>query len=166
MDKITYTTNPIAFFLIGLPGSGKSTWIKPYLESNQFDLISTDFFIDQYAKSVGKTYTDVFSEYIKEAEKITNLYLSEVIEGRRNLIWDQTNISVKARKAKIAKLDGYIKIAVVFSISEDTQLSRIANRKTETGKDIPANILRSMRGNFEMPTLEEGFSQIIEVNYD
>lgn len=157
---------PIAFFLVGLPASGKSTWSKPLLESGQFDLISTDFFIDQYAKSVGKTYTDVFGSYIKEAEKITKMYIEEVVEGRRNLIWDQTNTTAKSRKQKLDKLDGYIKIAVVFSISENTQNNRLKKRDAEVGKAIPSNILKSMREHFESPTLDEGFDQIIEVNYD
>jgi predicted kinase len=160
------SNKPIAFFLIGLPGSGKSTWSKPYLESGQFDLISTDYHIDQYAKSVGKTYSEVFNSYIKEAEKIVKLYLDEVIDGQRNLIWDQTNTTAKARKNKIIKLDGYIKIAVVFNISEKTQLDRLKKRDDEIGKAIPANILNSMRNHFELPTLDEGFSQIIEVNYE
>lgn len=160
------STKPIAFFLIGLPGSGKSTFSKPLLESGQFDLISTDFFIDQYAKSVGKTYTDVFSGSIKEAEKITKEYLSEVITGRRNLIWDQTNTTAKSRKQKLDKLDGYLKIAVVFTISEKTQNERLQKRDAEVGKVIPANILKSMRDHFELPTLDEGFDQIIEIKYE
>lgn len=161
-----FSSKPIAYFLIGLPGSGKSTWSKPLLDSGQYDLISTDFFIDQYAKSVGKTYTDVFKEYIKEAEKITKEYIDEVVDGRRNLIWDQTNTTAKSRKQKLDKLDGYVKIAVVFSISEQTQAERLKKRDEDIGKAIPANILKSMRDHFEHPTLDEGFSQIIEVKYD
>lgn len=164
MDKLI--SKPIAFILVGLPGSGKSTWSQILLNSGQFDLISTDYFIDRYANSIGKTYTDVFVSYYKEAEKINNDYLNQVIECNRNLIWDQTNTTVKARKSKINKLENYIKIAVVFTISEKVQAERIANRKAETGKDIPANVLNSMRNGFEMPTIEEGFNQIIEVNYD
>jgi adenylate kinase family enzyme len=161
-----FSCKPIAFFLIGVPGCGKTTWSKPLLDSGQFDLISTDFFIDQYAKTVGKTYTDVFKDYIKTAEKITNEYVNEVVEGRRNLIWDQTNTSAKARKSKLDKLDGYIKIAVVFNISEKTQADRLQKRDDEIGKFIPANILKNMREHFEYPSTEEGFIQIIDVNYE
>lgn len=158
-------SKPIAFILIGVPGSGKSTWSKPLLSSGQFDLISTDAFIDKYAESLGKTYTDVFSGYIKEAEKICKMHLENTIERSGNLIWDQTNTTVKSRKQKIDKLNDYVKIAVVFNIGEETQKLRIAKRNEETGKDIPANILRSMRDHFEQPTIEEGFDQIIEVNF-
>jgi predicted kinase len=161
-----FSSKPIAFFLIGTPGCGKSTWSKPLLESGQFDLISTDFFIDQYAKSVGKTHDEVFREYIREAEKINKLYLKEVVEGRRNLIWDQTNFLIKTRKRNLGKLDGYIKIAVVFTISEQTQNERLQKRKEEVGKSISEPILTDMRTRFEYPTLDEGFNQIIEVKYD
>lgn len=156
-------TKPIAFILIGLPGSGKSTWSLPLLSSGQFDLISTDFFIEQEAKKLGLTYSDIFRDYVKEADKICNLYITEVISGERNLIWDQTNVSIKSRKSKIDKLKNYIKIAVVFEIDEELHKERLDNRTASDGKFIPVNVMDSMKKTFQFPTLEEGFNHIIHV---
>jgi predicted kinase len=164
MDKLI--SKPIAFIMVGLPGSGKSTWSKTLLQSGQFDLISTDHFIDLEAQKQGKTYDDLHREYIKEADKICRSYLKEVIEAKRNLIWDQTNLSVKSRRSCVQQLKDYVRIAVVFKIDKETLQSRLNLRAEVEGKTISESILSRMCNYFQIPTLEEGFHQIIEVNYD
>ena len=55
-------------------------------------------------------------------------------------------------------LPDYEHIAVVFKTPEPEELARrLASRP---GKNIPAHVMRSMIDNFEMPTLDEGFTQV------
>lgn len=156
---------PIAYILIGLPASGKSTWAKPMLESGEYVLISLDYHVEEYAKSIGKTYNDIFREYASTAEKQSKAVLKDAIENKKNVIWDQTNVSAKSR-LKICQLKAYKKIAVVFQLPEDVHKERLAAREISEGKSIPEFILNSMRENFEFPTLDEGFDEIIEITYD
>jgi gluconate kinase len=76
-----------------------------------------------------------------------------------DLIWDQTSTSVSSRKKKFNTLPNYEHIAVVFPIPEPDELARrLASRP---GKNIPEHVMRSMIDGFEMPTLDEGFVEII-----
>jgi gluconate kinase len=55
-------------------------------------------------------------------------------------------------------LPDYEHIAVVFRTPEPEELARrLASRP---GKNIPDHVMRSMIDNFEMPTLDEGFTQV------
>jgi predicted kinase len=144
--------------LVGVPASGKSTWVKNQDWAVLCVHVSTDKWVDLYAESVGKTYSEVFDEYMPTA---VDLMAKEVIAARemgRDIIWDQTSTGVKARARKFNMLPDYEHIAVVFKTPETNELARrLASRP---GKNIPAHVMRSMIDNFEMPTEEEGFSQV------
>ena len=144
--------------LIGVPGSGKSTWIANQDWTKDIPIVSSDKFIDEHAAKEGKTYNEVFADYVKIA---THLMDNQVLICKANntdIIWDQTNTSVKSRKAKLDKLEGYEKIAVVFRTPEKEELDkRLAQR---VGKHIPANVMESMIANLQEPTEEEGFKEI------
>jgi predicted kinase len=144
--------------LVGVPGAGKSTWIKTQTMLDNFVVVSTDNFVEQHAKEVGKTYSEVFDDYIKVA---TRLMDNQVLIAKANncdIIWDQTNLTAKSRKAKLAKLDGYEKIAVFFHTPEPEVLAwRLENRP---GKTIPWKVITDMSANIVEPTEEEGFKEI------
>jgi predicted kinase len=156
---------PIAFILVGLPGTGKSTWSKPFLDTNQFVHISTDAVIDSIAKNESKTYDEVFKESIKIADKAIKELATQTILNKRNIIWDQTNVSVKARKKIITKLKDYTKVAVVFTCSEELHTERLFKRSESEGKTISNFMMESMKNSFQFPTLDEGFDSIIEVKH-
>lgn len=151
-------TTPKLYMLIGVPGSGKSTWLSNQDWMKEMPIVSSDKFIDEHAAKEGKTYNEVFADYIKVA---THLMENQVLICKANntdIIWDQTNTSAKSRKTKLAKLENYEKIAVYFPTPEKEELDkRLAQR---VGKAIPDNVMQSMIANLEMPTLEEGFKEI------
>jgi predicted kinase len=144
--------------LIGVPGSGKSTWIDTQDWALSCAKVSTDKWIEIYAKEVGKTYSEVFADFMPTA---VDLMAKEVVAARemgRDIIWDQTSVSVKSRKRKFQMLPDYQHIAVVFTTPEHKELMRrLMNRP---GKDIPDHVIASMIASFEMPTQDEGFSEI------
>ena len=144
--------------LVGVPASGKSTWVKNQDWAVLCVHVRTDKWVDLYAESVGKTYSEVFDEYMPTA---VDLMAKEVIAARemgRDIIWDQTSTGVKARARKFNMLPDYEHIAVVFKTPEADELARrLASRP---GKNIPDHVMRSMINNFEIPSLDEGFSQI------
>ena len=101
--------------LIGVPGAGKSTWIANQLWVNDCVYISSDQLIEEEAQRQGKTYNDVFKDYVNTA---ISLMLEQAVSAReagKNIIWDQTSVNVKSRKKKFQMLPDYEHIAVVFS---------------------------------------------------
>ena len=151
---------PKLYVLVGVPGSGKSTWY-----ANNEELLgdtvyaSTDDFVEQEAKRQGKTYNDVFKEYMPTAVKL----MAEVVRTARDLnmdiVWDQTSTTVKSRAKKFRMLPNYEAVAVVFPTPGAVELGRrLAGR---VGKNIPAHVMRSMINNPQPPTAEEGFDEII-----
>jgi predicted kinase len=144
--------------LIGVPGSGKSTWVDTQNWALACAKVSTDKWVEIYAKEVGRTYSEVFVDFMPTA---VDLMAKEVVAARelgRDIIWDQTSVSVKSRKRKFSMLRDYEHIAVVFKTPEHTELMRrLASRP---GKDIPEHVIASMIAGFEMPTEEEGFKEI------
>lgn len=149
---------PKCYQLIGVPGSGKSTWVESQDWSLACANVSTDKWVEIYAKEVGRTYSEVFADFMPTA---VDLMAKEVVVARelgRDIIWDQTSVNVKSRKKKFAMLPDYYHIAVVFKTPEHKELMRrLFNRP---GKDIPDHVIASMIASFEMPTEEEGFKEI------
>ena len=144
--------------MIGVPGSGKSTWIKSQDWASNCVIVSTDEFVEDYAKEVGSTYSEVFDDYMPTAVKLMADKVVRAREAGKDIIWDQTSTSVKSRVRKFNMLPDYDHIAVVFSTPNNEELAkRLASRP---GKNIPDHVMRSMIDNLEMPTEEEGFKEI------
>ena len=145
-----------------MPASGKTTWINSQDWALTCARVSTDKWVDIYAKEVGKTYSEVFSSFMPTA---VDLMAKEVVMARemnRNIIWDQTSTTVKSRIRKFTMLPDYEHIAVVFKTPEQEELvRRLAGRP---GKEIPEQVIADMISGFEMPTLEEGFTEIWYAN--
>ena len=144
--------------LIGVPGAGKSTWIKNQEWAKDIPVVSTDHFVESYAKEQGKTYSEVFDEYMPIAVRLMVNQALICQANNKDVIWDQTSTTVASRKRKFNTLPGYEHVAVVFKTPEKEELDkRLASRP---GKVIPDDVMRNMIENFEMPTEEEGFKEI------
>jgi predicted kinase len=147
--------------LIGVPGAGKSTWIKNQVWALGLTIVSTDQHVHAYAKQQGKTYDEVFKDYMPTA---VDLMAEQVIRAREQghtIIWDQTSTTVKSRARKFNMLPDYWHVAVVFPTPEIEVLKeRISWR---VGQPIPWEVVQGMIDNFEYPTNEEGFKEIWRV---
>lgn len=154
---------PKCVMLIGLPGSGKSTWIKNKNMAYRYEILSTDRFIDTCAAIHNKTYNEVFKDFIDEATHIFNADMKYYISIRTDIIIDQTNTSAKSRAKKLKSfLDaGYCCEAYVF----ESNMSLEQINELRPGKQIPAYVYQSMISNFQYPTLDEGFAYIYGVTH-
>jgi predicted kinase len=146
------------YVLVGVPASGKSTWIKNQDWALGLNIVSTDVWVEDYAKRMGKTYSDVFDEYMPIAVKLMADHVVKCRENNHDIIWDQTSTTVLSRAKKIRMLPDYYKIAVVFKTPPMEELkTRLASR---AGKVVPMEVVESMIANWEEPTKEEGFDEI------
>lgn len=150
---------PVCYVLVGVPASGKSTWYEQNRESlGDAVYVSTDYFVEQHAQACGSTYSEVFDAYMPTAVDLMAQVVVEARASNRDIVWDQTSVTVKTRKRKFNMLPDYDHIAVVFATPDREELARrLASRP---GKTIPAHVMASMINNFQMPTVAEGFKEI------
>jgi predicted kinase len=144
--------------LIGVPGSGKTTWIKDQIWALGMFVVSTDNFVEDYALKQGKTYSEVFKEYMPTAVKLMADQVVFCRENKLDIIWDQTSTTIASRTRKFNMLPDYEHIAVVFRTPEKVELER--RLESRPGKEIPAYVMEQMIDGFQMPTEDEGFKEI------
>lgn len=158
----------VCTILVGVPASGKSTWIDQDFDDDTW-ILSTDTVITEIAEQYGLTYNEGFKDLIGFAEKVmwNDLNLA-ANEGDRIYI-DRTNLTAKGRKRFIDKLKpfGYSFEAIVFPEPGSDALPieewhrRLDSRE---GKTIPEQALTSMLNSYEIPLKSEGFSDIIFIS--
>jgi len=150
--------------LAGIPCSGKSTYVEklkkiPYWENAV--VLSTDSYIEKQAQRLGRTYNEIFDDVIDDATRELELEFNEAKNDGRDIIWDQTNLTVKTRRKKLSKLPSwYHRGAVYFEITLEEALKR---NETREGKFIPESIIKRMYHQFEIPTMTEGFEYVEKI---
>lgn len=149
---------PRCYQLVGVPGSGKSTWVQNQIWTLGLTIVSTDAFVEDYARAQGKTYSEVFADYMPTAVDLMSKVVVHAREHGHDIIWDQTSTTVASRAKKFRMLPNYEHIAVVFRTPEHTELMR--RLMSRPGKEIPDHVIASMIASWEEPTQEEGFAEI------
>lgn len=135
--------------LIGVPGSGKSTWAA----KQNATVISSD-------ELRGVLNGDVKNQDLHAKVFATMRYLlrTRLELGATPTIIDATNIRRKDRKAwlQIANKFGASVDAVLFDLPIEVALER--NRKRD--RVVPEDVIRSMAKRLQLPIIEEGFKKI------
>lgn len=153
---------PKLYVLIGVPGSGKTTWTKNQPWAKDCAYVSTDQHVEDHAAKLGKSYSEVFKDFMPRAVDLMTKDVLDAREAGRDIIWDQTSTTKNSRARKFRMLPNYYKIAVVFKTPDDAELTR--RLKSRPGKTIPHNVMKQMISGFDMPTKEEGFDEVWHAN--
>jgi predicted kinase len=149
---------PKVYVLVGVPGSGKSTWIAQQEWARDCVVVSTDHWIEVFARELGQTYSEVFDLFMPSAVRAMSAQVSLAQQQGRDIVWDQTSVSVASRAKKFASLPDYEHVAVVFATPEPAELARrLAQRP---GKIVPESVVQHMINTFELPTESEGYREI------
>lgn len=167
--------NDTVLMLVGLPCTGKSTWLKS-LGYTTYDIseardkwlvLSTDYNVEQMGIANGvDDYHEQWKQFIGEADKKFFADFKSATEQGLSVIVDRTNISTKsrARLFEIIKQSNrnYMVNARVFgtSINIYQYFEHVASRKD---KIIPAAIVQNMAMSFTMPSIAEGFTNVYVV---
>lgn len=156
-------TTPTLFVMVGLPGSGKSTWAHQQAlgHSSKYSIISTDYFLEMDAKKYGQDYTWAFETRFKKCNQKAMEQARMAIKEKKHIIWDQTHMTLKSRRRALSMVTkDYNKIVVVFELELRELFARIEKRGKTTGKIIPPHVIDNMQDYYKFPTLEEGFDKI------
>jgi predicted kinase len=136
--------------LVGLPGSGKSTYVKPMgsavLSSDKIRELLADDETDQ------TIHEQVF-------QTLRYILRQRLAIGRPVTYVDATNLTPTERRPylEIAREDGAYAEAVFFDAPIEVCLERNAGRP----RVVPPAALREMAAKLIPPRLEEGFSRIV-----
>lgn len=145
--------------LVGIAGSGKSTWIKNHFTS--FPGYTKVVSRDEIRFSLVKDD----EEYFSHETEVYNKFIEEIKDGLKHCdttIADATHINEASRAKLLRALGNSLKdvkvIAVVLKPSLQVALAQNAQR--EGRKLVPRGQVRRMWYQFTKPTLEEGFDEI------
>lgn len=145
--------------LVGLPGTGKTTFISQLNSNGNYIVVSSDAVLERIALEKGTTYDDVWKTHVKYAENEFWSSLEACYREGKNAIVDRTNLSLKPRRRILEMFKGYKKIAFFFDIPKDHS-ERLKNRP---GKTIPDNVMNMMKNSYVQPSYDEGFDNIIQI---
>jgi len=156
--KGTYT--PFIHVLVGLPASGKSTFIKNTFNEDVVIVSKDDVIMEKGAEMGIDKYTDVYraltSEQHDEAYKETIRRFQEAVKQGKEIVIDMTNMSKKSRGKWINNIGNkYRTQAWVFVAGKSLLNSRNILRTEIENKLIPQHVYTNMMKSFLVPTLNE-----------
>ena len=153
---------PTLYILIGLPGSGKSFWVRDHMArcATPTHIASTDDVLERLAAERHLTYAQAHQTCFKEAEREFKAGMQKASQQGIDIIVDRTNVFQSARRKVMALIDSntrvvYRRVGVVFDVHEAVLRERIERRHRETGKNVPWDVVTSMRESYVEPTGEE-----------
>jgi len=145
--------------MIGLPTSGKSSFIKKnlsHIETISFDKTLLNYFKNLTYNDAIKLYMNDFQVQKKLKDKINHTFHLSLSKGI-NLIIDFTNLTKEERNRWIipSQKYNYQVIGIYLNIDKKIFCYRNNIRKKKENKEIPLNVYSSMIEKFEIPTLKE-----------
>jgi predicted kinase len=157
--------NPQILILVGPPGSGKSTFSKYFLrtEENWIRVSRDDFRIMQFGIN---TVTEREENMITE---MVNASIEALLRKKSNVLIDATNCKKEYINQFIERYKYNADISFkVFELSKDILEERCENRFNETGKFIPKNVLHkyiqqlnSLKETFDFSTRKKQDKPVI-----
>lgn len=148
---------PRFVMLVGVPGSGKSTYARKLVEQGpSYAIVSRDDILTNTYSNL--TYSEAFKQANhKQIDEALNIRLQMLLDLNKDIIVDMTNLTKASRKRTLDKVDKeYDKFCIYFPIDNKTMFERAEARVSE-GKVIPKNVLDDMMNRLEVPAPDEGF---------
>ena len=145
---------------VGLPGSGKTSWVDDFIGENQgkvIDVISSD-------KIREEVFNDIEDQnHNGEVFDLMKRRTKESLSQGHIAIYEATNISSKRRRALLKELNKYYDKAICLFKYKRLSACQIDNE--ERDREVPSDVIDRMYRNFEIPHKNEGFDEII-VDFD
>lgn len=151
------------YFLIGLPGSGKTT----FANQTGLDRVSTNDVVEELSEKRNELFRDNFeSKFLIAKRKAKNEKKRFVAEGK-DFVWDQTNVfSTKIEGSlQYLKSRDYTVYAIFFNRPLNEVMSE-NEKRIVSGRDTPNKTLQEMIEQYKSLTPEKlasfGFDVVVE----
>ena len=151
--------NNTLYITVGLPGSGKSTYVKNFIKDKDIEYLSSDSLRAVYGKSEeDQTVTPLVFGHIKRK-------VDEFLKDGKNVLVDATSVNRKERSDYIntAKKYGAKVVAIVFKMDRQGLIDRNKKRGEQGGREVPTFVIDKMLAKYEEPSYIEGIDVIIYV---
>lgn len=164
--------DPHFMILVGLPGTGKTSVRNRLIFENPsigYMVASSDDYVEEEASRIGIAYDEAWQGSIKEAGKACSRAMHEAVEAKRSVIVDQTHTRIDSRQSRIARARSAkfgVRCIAVRPPGPGTDDYAVWQERLDSrpGKKIPDEKMREFEESFVMPTLDEGFDMIAEVD--
>jgi len=146
---------PRFIILVGLPGSGKTTWRKRKVAQGYKGVVINP-------DDIRKTVFGVYFDPKKEHDVWEHIYreLRRALLQGENICFDATNVRKRRRQTLIRighEYNAYVE-AIYFKVPSEVALKRNVKRLADTR--VPLGIMVRMIKNFQPPELSEGFDSV------
>ncbi|XP_051974062.1 heterogeneous nuclear ribonucleoprotein U-like protein 1 [Xyrauchen texanus] len=171
-ERIRGTVGPVTkadceiLMMVGLPGSGKTTWANKHAEENpekKYNILGTNAIMEKM-KVMGlrrqRNYAGRWDILIQQATQCLNRLIQIAARKRRNYILDQTNVYGSAQRRKMRPFEGFQRKAIVICPTDEDLKERTLKRTDEEGKDVPDHAVLEMKANFVLPDAGEFLDEV------
>ncbi|KAM4017520.1 heterogeneous nuclear ribonucleoprotein U-like protein 2 [Anomaloglossus baeobatrachus] len=153
--------------MIGLPGTGKTTWAQKYSKDNpekRFHHLSTEALIPQL-KTAGPDAPEqdqkAKDSLVQLATKCLIRLVPVAARRKGNYIIDQCTVYGSAQRRKMHCFKGFQRKAVVLVLKDDEWKKRLESRKEKEEEIVPDYVLLEMKANFVIPIKNDFLEDVI-----
>lgn len=138
--------------MVGLPGSGKSTYAKKFAEKYDAVIVSTDairkeLYGGEAVQGDGKEVFGIAYDRINRA-----------LQAGKWVVFDATSITAKSRRKVLSRISWYKGVKKVVFIA--TPLDVVFRQNAARDRQVPEEVIMRMVKSFNVPMEEEGWTSI------
>lgn len=148
---------PLFKMLIGLPGSGKSTFARDLAESPDWVHLSSDAIARSHsAFDESIDYQKVFAEMYRQT--------AAALSSGKNVIYDATNLTSKRRRSFLNRIKPHQAETEALVFLTPYPILKERNQKRPDSERVPEFVLERYIRSFQFPKPDEPFDKVTVVS--
>ena len=156
MVQVNCDERPTFVMVVGLPGSGKSTFIKKIFDGYGFTIHSSDAIREELSGDVNN------QDINKQVFDTLHKRIKDDLSNGKSTVYDATNISWKRRKAFLTEIKNIPCFKYCYLMATPYEVCLERNKLRD--RVVPDYVIERMYRNFDIPWYNEGWDHI-SINY-